>query len=243
MPLKLKRKALIIIAIIMFILTSALASLADTINYTYDDLNRLTRVKYLDNTIIDYSYDEVGNRTVKGVYKTPVADFNASSTSAVDTLAVSFTDQTTGNPTTWLWDFGDGAASAQQNASHTYRNYGTTPLVFTVTLTASNPSGANTATKTSYITVQPCPNQPVRIAGGPYYATLLAAYTAAVNGAVIQSRNWGFTENLTINGNIQITLDGGYVCDYSSNADQTVLHGMITTSGGTTTIKNFVLSQ
>lgn len=36
---------------------------AATVNYTYDDLNRLTRVDYSSGNSIEYSYDEIGNRT------------------------------------------------------------------------------------------------------------------------------------------------------------------------------------
>jgi len=36
---------------------------AATVHYTYDELNRLTRVEYEDGTIIEYGYDAAGNRT------------------------------------------------------------------------------------------------------------------------------------------------------------------------------------
>ncbi|MCJ7622655.1 MAG: FHA domain-containing protein [Anaerolineaceae bacterium] len=35
----------------------------DTIQYTYDDLNRLVAVQYSDETRISYTYDAAGNRT------------------------------------------------------------------------------------------------------------------------------------------------------------------------------------
>jgi len=38
---------------------------------------------------------------------------------------IHFTDLSTGNPTAWLWDFGDGASSTSQNPSHTYQTFGT----------------------------------------------------------------------------------------------------------------------
>jgi|GEM_PF-561697 len=34
--------------------------------------------------------------------------------------SISFTDLTTGNPNFWVWDFGDGSASSQQNPTHSY---------------------------------------------------------------------------------------------------------------------------
>jgi len=47
---------------------------------------------------------------------------------------VQFTDTTVGNPTSWLWDFGDGNTSIDQNPTNSYT--GTGP--YTVTLSASN---------------------------------------------------------------------------------------------------------
>jgi PKD repeat protein len=84
----------------------------------------------------------------------PVADFSGTPTSGGAPLAVSFTDLSSGSPTSWAWDFGDpgsgGAnSSTLQNPSHTYNADG----VYTVKLTATNASGSNTKTRTGYITV------------------------------------------------------------------------------------------
>ena len=49
-------------------------------------------------------------------------------------LVVSFLDSSSGNVTSWFWDFGDGATSANQNPIHTY-SY---PDTFDVTLVVSN---------------------------------------------------------------------------------------------------------
>lgn len=80
---------------------------------------------------------------------TPVANFTANNTSGSDSLTVKFTDNSANYPTSWLWDFGDGKTATEQNPTHTYSNSGN----YTVKLTASNPAGNNTLTKTSYITV------------------------------------------------------------------------------------------
>jgi len=68
MFLKQKSKVLIGFAIISFIFISVITSLAGTINYSYDDLNRLERVEYEDGIVIEYFYDEVGNRTQKVIF-------------------------------------------------------------------------------------------------------------------------------------------------------------------------------
>ena len=60
---------------------------------------------------------------------------------------VQFTDQTSLNPTTWLWDFGDGNTSEDQNPEHTYTSTG----YYTVSLTASDGIETNTETKEHYI--------------------------------------------------------------------------------------------
>ena len=78
----------------------------------------------------------------------PVADFTASTTSSC-AGTISFSDLSTLIPTSWLWTFGDGQTSTEQNPTHTYASSGT----YTVTLQATNAYGNNTATKSSYISV------------------------------------------------------------------------------------------
>jgi len=61
---------------------------------------------------------------------------------------VSFTDTSTGNITSRLWAFGDGATSTLQNPTHSYAA-GT----FSVSLTVSGPDGMDTLTKPNLIAV------------------------------------------------------------------------------------------
>ena len=87
-------------------------------------------------------------------FPAPVAAFVASPTSGDAALAVQFTNQSTGNITGYQWSFGDGGSSTATDPSRTY----TTPGIYTVTLTATGPGGASTASRPSYITVdQPAP--------------------------------------------------------------------------------------
>jgi PKD repeat protein len=79
----------------------------------------------------------------------PVADFEADVTTGNAPLTVHFTDKSIGNPTEWLWNFGDGTNSTEQNPTHIYSNPGS----YTVSLKATNESGSDTKTKQNYITV------------------------------------------------------------------------------------------
>ena len=45
------------------------ASAQTSVNYTYDDLNRLTEVSYSNGVTVKYTYDALGNRTSRTVTK------------------------------------------------------------------------------------------------------------------------------------------------------------------------------
>lgn len=70
----------------------------------------------------------------------PVADFTYTPASIECVDTVSFSDQSTENPTSWLWDFGDGSTSTLQNPTHIYTASGT----YSVTLVATNSLGSDT---------------------------------------------------------------------------------------------------
>lgn len=79
------------------------------------------------------------------------ANFVGNPLSINESEAVTFTDTSTGDPTSWLWSFPGGtpATSTAQNPVITYAAEGT----YSVSLTASNSSTSNQETKTNYITV------------------------------------------------------------------------------------------
>ena len=79
----------------------------------------------------------------------PSANFTGSPTSGSSPLTVQFSDKSSHSPTSWSWNFGDGATSTQQNPSHAYSAAGT----YSVTLTASNGGGSDTFTRSNYISV------------------------------------------------------------------------------------------
>ena len=69
----------------------------------------------------------------------PVANFSYT----LSGTTISCTNTST-NGTSYAWDFGDGGTSAEMNPTHTYAVDG----IYIVTLTATNPQGTSTATKT-----------------------------------------------------------------------------------------------
>jgi PKD repeat protein len=100
---------------------------------------------------------------------TPVTDFTGTPLSGEAPLAVQFTDTTTGNPTAWAWNFGDGLTSTEQNPLHTFN-----PGTYTVSLFVSNALGGDEEVKVGYVTVS---------------ATTAATYTAITPVRVMDSRD------------------------------------------------------
>jgi len=88
----------------------------------------------------------------------PAADFTADITEIDAGESILFTDASTSNAVTWLWDFENSGThyySTAKNPAMTFNDPGT----YTVKLTVSNHYGSNTETKTDYITVtstSPC---------------------------------------------------------------------------------------
>lgn len=87
---------------------------------------------------------------------TPVASFTGTPTSGDPPLSVTFTDTSTGSPTSWLWEKSDdGVTWVPFDGTPTVQNptedfdAGT----WSVRLTATNANGSDTATETDYIDV------------------------------------------------------------------------------------------
>ncbi|MDG3547182.1 PKD domain-containing protein [Methanobacterium formicicum] len=76
------------------------------------------------------------------------ASFTSNVANGTENTIIQFTDTSTGNPTSWYWNFGDGRTSTEQNPSHTY----TTPCNYTVSLTVSDENSTN-STISRYILI------------------------------------------------------------------------------------------
>ncbi len=97
---------------------------------------------------LDYGQAEDYTVIVTANPNPPTPIFVASPTTSCSGV-VCFTDQSTNVPTGWLWNFGDGTTSFQNNPCHTY----TTDGVYTVSLTVTNSNGGNTDSIVNYITI------------------------------------------------------------------------------------------
>ena len=101
-----------------------------------------------------------------------LAHFYAEPTSGGKPLYVKFWDQSEGDPTHWVWYFGDGTYTEYTDSpyppytaggpTHTYQN----PGLYTVNLMVENTTASDWENKTDYITVE---------AGGPPYADWFAS--------------------------------------------------------------------
>jgi PKD repeat protein len=83
-----------------------------------------------------------------GVDIQPSAAFSFQDQGAGEIL---FTDESTGAPTSWSWDFGDGGTSTEQNPTYTY----SVPGDYTVCLTVTNASGMDEVCETVTISLAP----------------------------------------------------------------------------------------
>ncbi len=83
----------------------------------------------------------------------PVADFTADKTSGCAPLTVTFTDQSTGNPISFNWEFSNNRLATGPTPSITFTDPGT----YSVKLVVRNTSGIGFTEKINYITVFPSP--------------------------------------------------------------------------------------
>ncbi len=145
-------------------------------------------------SVTSYTFTNVkANHTISAAFARsgpalPIAAFTADVVSGAAPLTVHFTDQSTGSPASWAWDFdSDGEVDGtQQNPTHTYTTAGT----YGVKLTVSNPGGSDAAEKKSYIVVSdpepPAPGLPVAafvadVVSGPAPLTVQFADSSAGN--------------------------------------------------------------
>jgi len=131
--------------------------------YLYEWSNGALGANLIDVTPGDYCvtvYDANGCSVTACIAVTvntgdplPVASFSMSVASGCAPLSVLFTDESTNEPTSWSWEFGDGNSSSEQNPTHTYA----TPGIYTVELTVENTAGSDSYVWESAVEVYEIP--------------------------------------------------------------------------------------
>ena len=81
----------------------------------------------------------------------PVANFTATPRDVCAHIPVNFNDLSTGTVTEWLWDFGDGSTSTNQNPMHVYEDTG----YFNISLIVWNNGCPDTLIIPNYVHVNP----------------------------------------------------------------------------------------
>lgn len=99
---------------------------------------------------------------IQSVPEPIAANFSANVTSGHAPLTVHFTDESTGEPDSWAWDFGDGETGIDQNPDYLYTLAG----VYDVSLMISGVSGEDTLVREGYVTVLPRANFSVNVTSG-----------------------------------------------------------------------------
>ena len=153
----------------------------------------------------------------------PLAGFNADVTTGCADLTVNFTDQSSGNTTSWLWTFegGNPGSSTEQNPTVLYD----TPGDYNVTLVATTSAGSNTYTQNQFIIVTTVPS---------------VGFSTTTNGATVNFLNSsvGATSYLWDFGDTNFSVDPNPEHTYTNDGDYTVTLTAINECGETTTTQN-----
>ncbi|MCC6363106.1 MAG: hypothetical protein IT165_06245 [Bryobacterales bacterium] len=205
---------------------------AGSIQYTYDSLNRLTRVSYGDGTSIVYTYDSAGNRTSLAISTTgggtqPTISLNRSSLSFNATFGQ-------GNPplqTVQINNSGTGTLSWNAGSSANW-------------LIASPSSGMNAATITVSVSIQ-------GLAATTYNGSLTFTANGASNSPLVVPVTLNVaqpgcgatlsTNSISMNaagGSGTVTVTAPPTCTWTASSDQSWL----TITGGSTGTGNGVVS-
>ena len=140
------------------------------------------------------------------------ANFSASKSQGCTPFIIQFKDNSTGNPTSWFWDFGDGQSSTLQNPSITYTKSGN----YSVRLIVKNGSSQDYKEINNYISVYATPIASFSVtAGDSGCVALLSSFqdNSDMQGATAKSWLWNFGDGTTSaqkNPSHTYTVEGKY---------------------------------
>lgn len=133
-------------------------------------------------------------------------------TYSTNNQTVNFNDQSSNNPTSWLWTFGDGNSSTLQNVSYTFANPGT----YNVCLITTNSCGSDTICQSVNVTC------PMPSSGFSFSPANLTVNFSDQSSAGVTNWYWDFGDGNSStlqNPSHSYGAQGNYtVCLISSNA-------------------------
>ena len=171
--------------------------------------------------------------TITVNWPTPIVNFTTNTTTGTAPLNVQFNDQSTGNITSYAWNFGtdSNVDSTLQNPTHTYN----TPGTYTVTETVTGPGGTNNTTTTINV------NYPTPTAN---FTTNTTTGTAPLNvqfndksTGKITSYAWNFGTDSNVDSTLQNPTH-----TYNTPGTYTVTE-TVTGPGGTNTTSSQIVVQ
>lgn len=167
----------------------------------------------------------VDNINVTGVTAAtpPTPSFTTTVTSVCAGQSITYTNTSTGSPTSYSWSFPGGTPSTSTAASPTvtYATAGT----YNVVLTATNASGSNTTTMTNYVTVNAVPAAPSITAGGA--TTFCTGGSVTLTSSAGSSYLWSTgatTQSITATtaGSYTVQVTSAAGCQSTASAATTV---------------------
>ena len=247
---------------LFLILIASGIAFAETAVYTYDAAHRLIQVNE-NGTIIEYQYDSVGNlqqRLRRFIATTDPADKYFGSIEAGNSSAPqTFTITNAGTASITLNTVGlsgaDVSSFSLTNGCAGLLLPGTTcslQITFMPTSTGTKIASAQVTFSDPATLKLDIPvtgtgfTQGVRIVRGTpvYFGTFQAAYNAAVSGEVIQIQAVTLVEDVVLNRDIAVSVEGGYDANFTTNnGGLTFIQGSIHTSAGSANMMNMRVIQ
>ncbi len=195
----------------------------------FESFNNVGNNIYLDDIVVS------GCQLVPTV--APNAAFAGTPTTGCGSVTVQYTDQSTSNPTSWLWSFPGGtpATSALQNPSVLY----SAPGIYTTTLIAINSAGRDTLVRNNYVTVSATPSLTVTGSNPLCAGQASGSATATVTGGTAPyTYVWTNNRNTATNsgiasGSYTVTVTDANGCSVSGST--TLTAPLAITASATTT--------
>ena len=170
------------------------------------------------------------------VLSQPVANFSVNVVSGCSPILVNFSDQSTGDPTEWKWDLGNGTFSNLQNPSATYF----TPGFYTVKLLVKAGSKQDSLVKINLIHVfkQPVVSFSTVSSSGCNPFTAVFTDESNSNGGTITTRLWDFGDGV-LSSEAQPSHTFTYIGNYNVTLKVTNSNGCIASLNKPEYIKNY----